>query len=146
MKITRVDFIAVALCVLSSALSARPSAATSFVPHTVIEEQQMHAATAKHSEGIICLFHGANPDVVHQILGQEFSVFRNPAMETLSEKTPVGKVRLTDAIGADYLEAVTIEGELKEGDVVQLRDIHALVVLTNSRCETSKQPNQEPEQ
>lgn len=142
MKITRVVLIVLMMCSIYSALSARIAAATSYIPHAVIEEQQRHTPTNKRSEGITCLFHGANPDVVHQILGQEFFVFSNPARETLLDKTPVGKVRLTAAIGAHYLEAVFIAGELKEGDVVQLRDIYALVVLTNGRCETLKQPDQ----
>ena len=143
MRVTRVVLIILTLCAISSAVSPRTSAAVAYVPHAVIEEQQN---IYKHSQGIICLFHGANPDVVHQILGQEFSVFRNRAVKTFLDKTPVGKVRVTEARGAHYLEAMTIEGEVKEGDVVQLQDSYALVVLTNGRCETLKQPDQEPEQ
>lgn len=144
MKVTRVDFIVVALCAIGSAVSARPSAATSYVPHEVFEEQQMLTTTDKRSEGLICLFHGANPAVVQQILGQEFSVFRNSAVETLSDKTPVGKVLLTDAVGAHYFTAVIIEGQPKAGDIVQLPDTYALVVLTNGRCETLKPTDREP--
>lgn len=143
MKITRVVLLLLAISTLYSVLSARRAAATSYIPHTVIEEQQN---IYKRSAGIICLFHGANPDVVQKTLGQEFSVFRNRAVKTFLDKTPVGKIRLTDALGAHYLEAMTIEGEVKEGDVVQLQDTYALVVLTNGRCETLKQPEQEPEQ
>ena len=143
MEITRVVLIVLTMSTIDSAVSARRAAATSYVPHTVIEEQQN---IYKHSAGIICLFHGANPDVVHQILGRELSVFRNRAVKTFLDKTPVGKVRPTEAMGAHYLEAMTIEGEVKKGDVVQLQDMYALVVLTNERCETLKQPDQEPEQ
>ena len=107
----------------------------------MIEEQQN---IYKHSAGIICLFHGANPDVVQQILGQELSVFRNRAVKTFLDKTPVGKIRLTEAMGAHYLEAMSIEGEVKEGDVVQLQDIYALIVLTNGLCESLKQTDQRP--
>lgn len=139
LRVTRGDLLVLTMCAIGSAVSARTSAAVAYVPHSVIEEQQN---IYKHSQGIICLFHGANPDVVHQILGQEFSVFRNRAVKTFLDKTPVGKVRLTEVMGAHYLEAMTIEGEVKEGDVVQLQDIYALVVLINGRCETLKQPDQ----
>ena len=141
MKITRGDLLVLTMCAIGSAVSPRTSTAVAYVPHAVIEEQRN---IYKHSQGIICLFHGANPDAVQQILGQEFSVFRNRAVKTFLDKTPVGKVRLTDSPGAHYLEAMTIAGEVQEGDVVQLLDIYALVVLTNDRCETLKQPDQEP--
>ena len=136
-----VYLLVVTLYVLCVALPARIATATAYVPHTVIEEQQT-PTTAKRSAGIICLIHGAEPDVVRQLLGQEFSLFRNPAGGSLSTKTPVGTGRLTDSIGAHYLEAAIIAGELKTGDVAQLGEIYALVVLTD-HCASLSPPAQE---
>lgn len=132
MKTLRVLLLVVMLCIFENTLSARTAAATSYVPHTVIEEQQID----KRSAGIICLFHGDNPDAVRQLLDREFTLLRAPAEGATAEQTPVGKGRLTAVIGAHYLEAVIIDGAAKSGDVAQLAESFALVVLTNGHCET----------
>jgi hypothetical protein len=144
MRATDLGLIAVTLCAIFGAFYPRSAAAVAYVPHTVIEQPTIDTTMFKQSGANVYLFHGATQEAIQPLVGQDFTVFRESAAGCPSGKLLVGKIRITKSAGDHHLEAVVMEGELKEGDVAHLGAIYGLVVLTKERCETLKQPDQEP--
>lgn len=144
MKATDFGLIVFTLCAINGAVSPRTATAVSYVPHTVSEQPAVDTAMYKRSGAMVYLFHGATQEAIQPLAGQEFTVFRESAPGCPTEKRIVGKIRVSKSGEGHYLEAMVIEGDLKEGDVAHLGAIYALVVLTKERCETLKQTDQEP--
>jgi hypothetical protein len=144
MKSTVAGLIVCTLCTIFGATSPRTSAAVSYVPHNLIEQPTVDTTTYKRPGAIVYLFHGSTAEVIQPLIGQVFSVFREPAAGAPAGKFKVGNIRLTKSSGDNHVEAVVVEGELKGGDIAHLGAINGLVVLTKERCETLKQTDHEP--
>jgi hypothetical protein len=145
MKVTNFGLIVFTLCAINWAVSPRTTAAVSYAPHNVTEQPNIIDTTIhKRSGATVYLFHGATREVIQPLAGQDFAVFRESSAGCPSEKRIVGKIRVTKSAGDHHLEALVMEGELKEGDVAHLGAVYGLVVLTMERCETLKQTDQEP--
>ncbi|HXE95503.1 MAG TPA: hypothetical protein VN642_03800 [Dongiaceae bacterium] len=143
MKATVFGTIVVTLCTMLGTVSPRITDAATYVPHTVTEQTRVDITLFKRPGTTVHLFYGAMPETVQSLAGKEFSVFRESA-GCPADKLKVGRIRLTKSAGDHHLEAVVIEGELKEGDIGQLGTIYGLVVLTGERCETLSHPDEEP--
>jgi len=144
MKITIFGLIVFTLCAICGAVFPRTAAAVSYVPQAVTEQPAIDTAMHKRSGATVYLFHGATHETIQPLVGQEFTVFRESAAGCPTEKSVVGKIRVTRSAGEHHIEAVVTEGDLKEGDIAHLGAIYGLVGLTKERCETLKQPDQEP--
>jgi hypothetical protein len=118
--------------------------ATSYVPHSATEQRSNESNMYKKTGSTVYLFHGASHDVIQPLLGKDFAVFRDSTAGCPPDKKVAGKIRVTKITGDHHLEAVVVEGELKEGDISQLGTVFGLIVLTKERCETLKEPDHIP--
>lgn len=124
-----------AFCFLLIGVSWGTAVAVSYVPQSVIDQATTGTVNHKRHGAMVHLFHGATPEAVHPLVGQEFSVFREAEAGCPPEKHPVGKIRIIRLSGNHYLEAVVLEGDLMDGDVAHLGGLFGLVIPARERCE-----------
>jgi hypothetical protein len=117
------------------AMSYTTAEAVSYVPQSVIDQGATDTGNHKRQGSVVHLFHGATPEAVHPLVGQEVAVFREAEAGCPPEKRLVGKIRIVRLSGNHHLEAVVLEGDLRDGDVAHLGGVYGLVVPARERCE-----------
>ncbi len=105
--------------------------AVSFSP--VPGESEEKTARGIRAKGeTVCLFQSGTVDVRREIgVGDVLAVFRQEKSDSVRE---VGKVRVLSFVGADYLRAEVVEGELEAGDVAKKGEAASLVISSEERC------------
>jgi len=135
--------IRVACCIMLMTVSPEAAEAVSYVPHSVMDQNAADTGIHNRQGTTVLLFHGVAPEAVHSLVGQEFSVFRETTPGGPTEKRQVGKIRILKLSGSHYLEAVVLEGDLRDGDIAHLGGTFGLVVPLKEHCETHPR-NPEP--
>ncbi len=96
------------------------------------ESEEMEARGIRLKGESVCLFQSGTVDVRKQIgVGDVLVVFRQEKSGSVRE---VGKVRVLSFVGADYLRAEVVDGELEAGDVAKRGEAASLVISSEERC------------
>lgn len=123
-----------ACCLMLMAMPWAMADAASYVPHEIID--QLGAENATHRQGTtLLLFYGVTAEAAHGLVGREFSVFREAGPACPPEQRHVGRVRIIRTSGNHQLEAVVMEGDVRDGDIAHLGGSYGLVVPARERCE-----------
>lgn len=142
MKARNYVLIRVACCIMPMAMFPAATEAVSYVPHNVVDQVTADTNAHKRQGTMVFIFHGATPEALHLLVGQEISVFRESGAGCPAEKHQVGKIRILKLSGNHHLEAVVLEGDLRDGDIAHLGGSYGLVVPVKEHCET---PPRSPE-
>ncbi len=108
--------------------------AVSWSPETAGREEKA-AKSIKTAGDIVCLFQSGTSDVRKIIhISDVLPVYRENRDHELY---PVGKVRILDYVGEDYLKTEVVEGELMTGDVAKKEDVATLLISSGDKCQSA---------
>lgn len=97
------------------------------------EHEEKAAKGIKTAGDIVCLFQSGTMEVRRIIhVGDVLPVYRENRDH---QDHPVGKVKILDFVGEDYLKAEVIEGELMAGDVAKKGDVAILLISSGDNCQ-----------
>ncbi len=116
---------------LFSFAAPRTTHAVSFSPVPGENEEKADKGIRTKGEKV-CLFQSGTVDVRRAIgAGDVLVVYRPGKDDSLQE---VGRIKVLSYVGADYLKAEVVEGELRAGDVARKGGIASLVISSEDRC------------
>ncbi|HTG02385.1 MAG TPA: hypothetical protein VK654_17520 [Nitrospirota bacterium] len=111
--------------------AAAPVHAVSWSP-AVAEHEEKIAKGIKSAGDIICLFQSGTSDIREKVhAGDIIVVYREDEDQ---QAQPVGKIKVLSYVGADYLKAEVIEGELIADDIAKKENAASLVLSSDDRC------------
>ncbi len=97
------------------------------------EHEEKVAKGIKTAGDIVCLFQSGTAEVRKIIhVGDVLPVYREHRDH---QAHPVGKVKILDYAGEDYMKAEIVEGELMTGDVAKKEDVASLLLSSQDKCQ-----------
>ena len=96
---------------------------------TLGAQPQIKADVVMKAEGTVRLFHKER--VIEFCVGETVPVYRYYGRYLQSRE--IGKVKIVNFVDEHYLEAVVMEGEIKDGDVAKKSSATCLVQLPGSK-------------
>ncbi len=97
------------------------------------EHEEKAAKGIKTAGDIVCLFQSGTMEVKRIIhVGDVLPVYRKSRDH---QAHPVGKVKILDFVGEDYLKAEVVEGELMTGDVAKKGGVATLLISSGDNCQ-----------
>ncbi len=97
------------------------------------EREEKAAKGIKTAGDIVCLFQSGTSEVRKIInVGDVLPVYRENRDH---QARPVGKVKILDYVGEDYMKAEVVEGELMTGDVAKKEDVASLILSSGDKCQ-----------
>ncbi len=98
-----------------------------------VEREEKAAKGIKTTGDIVCLFQSGTAGVKKIIhIGDVLPVYRENRDH---QPHPVGKVKIIDYVGEDYMKAVVVEGELMTGDIAKKEDVASLLLSSEDKCQ-----------
>ncbi len=97
------------------------------------EREEKVSKGIKMAGEIVCLFQSGTAEVRKIIhVGDVLPVYRENRDH---QPHPVGKVKIIDYVGEDYMKAVVVEGELMTGDIAKKEDVASLLLSSEDKCQ-----------
>ncbi len=97
------------------------------------EREEKATKGIKTSGDIVCLFQSGTGEVRKIIhAGDVLPVYRENSDH---QSHTVGKIKILDYVGEDYMKAEVVDGELMTGDIAKKDDVASLLLSSGDKCQ-----------